>query len=62
MALLDISAITTALMNVIANAFTPAVLAEVGLEVPTVFPTPPAHMEDDGTGIGMYLYHLACHG
>ena len=59
MALVDISDITTALMNLIENAFTPAVLAELGLAAPTVFPSPPVHMEDGGTGIGMYLYHLA---
>ena len=60
MALLDISEITTALMNVITDAFTSNVLIEVGFAVaPVVFPSPPVHMTEEETGIGMYLYHLA---
>ncbi len=57
MALLDISIVTEALIDLIESAFNAQPLDNLIIATPSIFPAPPAHLEE--TGIGMYLYHIA---
>ncbi len=58
MPLLDISEVTSALITVIGSAFQPPTAWNLPMSVPTIYPEPPALLEEPITGMGMYLYHI----
>ncbi|MCB0628733.1 MAG: DUF4255 domain-containing protein [Saprospiraceae bacterium] len=57
MALLNLSLVTQELMDLIQDALNG--VSWPGGANPEVFPEPPALMENPGTGVGIYMYHVA---